>query len=295
MLLGNLLIALVSEKRFEEGDAIIDSIHKYSIRVGKPESYRNALFSAAKKAVNIGNYEKAICYNEELLNQNITDEEKSIIEKQRSTILYNQEVVEGVHELESMFTSLQPGSTDWFEAGHKLSSAYYLINAHEKNATVLIKMYQAINLNGSVGSGYYLWVLNNLWGLSLETESYHDALRYAKENQNYLSGLSDVPDEYIYDALNGVIVAKMRSKTLDGIDSDLESIERYYRRRYGEISSEYATYLHNRGRTYQLQNKLDEAKNTLLRSIAIQNKVEGKPMERTVKYYMEVEQKLEEL
>ena len=87
----------------------------------------------------------------------------------------------------------------------------------------------------------------------------------------------------------------MKSNTLDGIDSDLENIEQFYRNQYGEISSEYATYLHNRGRAFQLQNKLDEAKGTLLQSITLQNKLEGKPLERTVKYYMEVEQQLGEL
>jgi tetratricopeptide (TPR) repeat protein len=295
LLSGNLLSALVAEKRFEECDDIIDSIQQYSIKTGKPDFYKNALFSAANKAANIGNYEKAIAYNNELLNLDITDEEKPIIEDQRSTILYNQEAVEGLHEFETMFTSLQCGSSDWFEVGHKLSSAYYLLNYRDKNTAVLVKMYQAININKSVGSDYYLWVLNNLLGLSLETESYQEALRYAKEKQNYLSELSDVPDEYIYNAINDVIVAKLKSQTIDSIDSDLERIEKYYRSRYGEISSRYAIYLHNRGRAYQLQNKLDEAKNTLLKSITIQNKVDGKPFEGTVKYYMEVEQQLAKL
>jgi len=198
-------------------------------------------------------------------------------------------------ELETQFSSLQIGSEDWFETGHKLSSAYYLVKAHDKNADVLRKMYQAISLNDAVGADYYLWVLNNLFGLSLETEAYSDALKYANEKQNYLAGLSDVPAEYNYNSLNDIIVAKMKSNTLDGIDLELDKIESYYRMTYGEISSEYATYLHNRGRAYQLQNKLEEAKTTLLRSITIQNKVEGKPLGRTVKYYMEVEQQLSEL
>lgn len=295
LLSGNLLSALVAEKRFEECDDIIDSIQQYSIKTGSPEFYKNALFSAANKAANIGNYEKAIAYNNELLNLDITDEEKPIIEDQRSTILYNQEAVEGLHEFETMFTSLSCGSSDWFEVGHKLSSAYYLLNYRDKNTAVLVKMYQAININKSVGSDYYLWVLNNLLGLSLETESYQETLRYAEEKQNYLSELSDVPDEYIYNAINDVIVAKLKSQAIDSIDSDLERIEKYYRSRYGEISSRYAIYLHNRGRAYQLQNKLDEAKNTLLKSITIQNKVDGKPFEGTVKYYMEVEQQLAKL
>ena len=53
--------------------------------------------------------------------------------------------------------------------------------------------------------------------------------------------------------------------------------------------------LDNKKRAYQLQNKLDEAKETLLRSITLQNKLEGRPLQRTVKYYMEVEHQLGEL
>lgn len=295
MLSGNLLIALVSENRFEECDGILDSIQQYCIKRGNIGPYKNALFSAANKAASIGNYEKALCFNDQLLKQNITDEEKSIIDNQRNTIVFNQESVERLPELEMLFSSLRIGSEDWFETGHKLSSAYYLVKAHDKNADVLRKMYQAISLNDAVGADYYLWVLNNLFGLSLESEAYSDALKYANEKQNYLAGLSDVPDEYNYNSLNDIIVAKMKSNNLDGIDSELDKIESYYRMTYGEISSEYATYLHNRGRAYQLQNKLEEAKTTLLRSITIQNKVEGKPLGRTVKYYMEVEQQLSEL
>ena len=42
--------------------------------------------------------------------------------------------------------------------------------------------------------------------------------------------------EYRYNSLNDLVVAKMKSNTLDGIDSDLESIEKFYRNQYGENS-----------------------------------------------------------
>lgn len=187
------------------------------------------------------------------------------------------------------------GEDDWFETGHKLSSAYYLVKDFDKNGIVLTAMYKAIDLNKSIGADYYLWVISNLYGLSLEKEEHQDALRYAMEKIDYLTTIDDVPVNYRYNALNDLVVAKMKSSTLDGIDSDLESIEKFYRNQYGENSNEYATYLHNRGRAYQLQNKLDAAKETLLQSITLQNKLEGKPLERTVKYYMEVEQQLGEL
>ena len=294
MLAGNLFMALISSERFEESDGLLESIKLYSIENNTP-TYKNALFSAANRVGSIGNYDKALAYNNVLLASNITDEERSVIENQRNSILYNQEIVGNLPSLENVFASLPIGQDDWFETGHKLSQAYYLIKEIDKNTNILIKMYQAIDLNKSVGTDYYLWILNNLYGVSIDMESYQDALRYAKEKVNYLSELSDVPDEYKYIALNALVVAKMRSNTLDGIDSDFITIENFYRAQYGEISSEYASYLHNRGRTYQLQNKLDEAKATLLKSITIQNKVEGKPLDRTVKYYMEVEQQLGEL
>lgn len=295
MLSGNLLKALISEGRYEASEALFKDLQQYSENTQKPEIYKNALFSAVNRASNMGNYAKAIEYNATLLSLNLSNEERDIIENQKKTILYNQEVVESLPVLENAFVSLQSGQDEWFETGHKLSSAYYLVKNYKKNRSVLTEMYQAINSNKSIGTDYYLWVLNNLYGLSIDTEEFKAALEYATEKCKYLSRLSDVPDIYRYNALNDLVVAKMRSNTLDGIDSDLEKIENFYRVQYGELSSEYATYLHNRGRAYQLQNKFDKAKGTLLRSITLQNKLEGKPLERTVKYYMEVEQQMGEL
>ena len=295
MLSGNLLMALISAERYEESATLLKEIQQYSVNAQKPDTYKNALFSAANRAANMGNYVKAIEYNTTLLSLHLSKEESDVIENQKSTISYNQEVVESLPLLENAFSSLKIGQDDWFEAGHKLSSAYYIVKDINKNSVVLTAMHKAIDLNKSIGSDYYLWVISNLYGLSLDKEEYPDALRYAMEKINYLNTLNDVPDNYRYNALNELVVAKMKSNTLDGIDSDLENIEKFYRNQYGEISSEYASYLHNRGRAFQLQNKLDEAKETLLQSITLQNKLEGKPLERTVKYYMEVEQQLGEL
>lgn len=291
---GNLFMALISTDKFAESDDLLNCIQNYSITNNTP-SYKNALYSAANRLANNGNYAKALSYNTILLASNITDEERSVIENQRNTILFNQEVVEGLPTLETIFASSIVGHDDWFEIGYKLSSGYYLLKDLDKNSKVLIKMYDAIDLNKSTGTDYYVWILSNLYGLSLDKEDYKAAFRYANEKWEYISQLSDVPETYLHNALNDIVVAKMKSNTLDGIDSDLEKIEKFYRTQYGVMSSEYATYLHNRGRAYQLQNKLDEAKENLLQSITLQNKLEGKPLDRTVKYYMEVEQQLGEL
>ena len=295
MLSGNLLMALISAERYDESAALLKDIQQYSVNTQMPDTYKNALFSAANRTANMSNYAKAIEYNTTLLSLNLSKKESDVIENQKSTILYNKNVVESLPALEKTFATLKIGQDDWFEAGHKLSSAYYLVKDLDKNGIVLTAMYKAIDLNKSIGADYYLWVISNLYGLSLEKEEHQEALRYAMEKIDYLTTIDDVPVNYRYNALNDLVVAKMKSSTLDGIDSDLESIEKFYRNQYGENSNEYATYLHNRGRAYQLQNKLDAAKETLLQSIALQNKLEGKPLERTVKYYMEVEQQLGEL
>lgn len=295
MLSGNLLMALISAERYEESVHLLKDIQQYSVNSQSPDAYKNALFSAANRAANMGNYAKAIEYNTTLLNLHLSKEERDVIENQKSTISYNQEVIESLPVLENTFSSLKIGQDDWFETGHKLSSAYYLVKDLDKNGIVLTAMYKAIDLNKSIGADYYLWVISNLYGLSSEEEKHQDALKYALEKIDYLATIKDVPDNYRYNALNDLIVAKMKSNTLNGIDSDLENIEKFYRNQYGEISSEYAFYLHNRERAYQLQNKLDAAKETFLQSIILLNKVEGKPFERTVKYYMEVEQQLGEL
>ena len=295
MIAGNLLTALISANKIEESDKTIDDIKRYSTKSNRPESYKNALFSAAKQYADIRNYSKAFSYIEELLKLSITDKEREIIENQKNTILYNQEVVESLSDLKKDFDFLQTGSQNWFETGHKLSSAYYLVKALDKNADVLNRMYEAIDLNKSIGTDYYLWVLNNLIGMNMDKEEFQDALKYSNERWNYLSSLIDVPKDYLFNSLNELIVAKMKSNNLDDIDFNFKEIERFYRTQYGEVSSEYATYLHNRGRAYQLQNRLKEAKAALLKSITIQNKINGKPLDKTVKYYMEVEQKLGEL
>lgn len=243
----------------------------------------------------MGNYVKAIEYNTTLLSLHLSKEESDVIENQKSTISYNQEVVESLPVLETTFSSLKIGQDDWFETGYKLSNAYFLVKDFDKSGIVLAAMYKAIDLSKSIGSDYYLWIISDLFGLSLEKEEYQDALRYAMEKINYLNTLNDVPDNYRYNALNEVVVAKVRSNILDGIDSDLVILKEFYLSKYGEISNEYATYLHNRGRVYQLQNKLEEAKSALLKSINIQNKINGKPLDRTVKYYMEIEYQLGEI
>ena len=61
---------------------------------------------------------------------------------------------------------------------------------------------------------------------------------------------------------------------------------------FGEQSENYSKHLHNQGRAYQLQGRLNEAKQIYLRAIALQIKNDRVPINRTVQYLLEVEKQI---
>ena len=290
---GNLLMAIISTERWSECDNILKDIKNYGGRnVNDADIYKNVLFSAANRFNSKGNYAKALSLNTELLELSLSDKERTIIENQTNTIKYNRDIINALCQLEEQFQTFSQGSAEWFEAGHKLSSAYFLQKKVDKNICVLRKMYDAIAANTSTGEDYLLWVLNNLYGICFEKEEYNDALRYAIEKWNYISSVSDITEDYLYYALNDVVVAKLRSNHLEGIDDILEKVGVLCSKHFGEQSENYSTHLHNQGRAYQLQGRLDEAKRIYLRAIALQIKNNRVPINRTVQYLMEVEKQI---
>lgn len=295
MLYGNLLMTLASNGEYAKCESLLNEIEIYSKKTHNPTQYANALFSLANSLCEKGKYVSALGYNAQLLKLSLSDEEKQVVERQTNTIKYNQEITESHSLLEERFRSLEIGSAEWFETAHKLSSAYYIFKDWDGNDCVLKNMYEAMLSHPTNGSDYRLWVLMNLYMNCLENEDYSDALRFALEKYEVILSVSDATELHRINAINDVAVAKMKCNNLEGIDSDLAAIESFDLAQFGEISGEYATYLHNRGRAYQLQKKFDEAKETLLKAISIQNKVEGKPFKNTVKYYMEVQQELGEI
>ena len=80
MLSGNLLMALISAERYEESANLLKGIQQYSVNVQKPDVYKNALYSAANRAANMGNYAKAIEYNTTLLSLHLSKEESDVID-----------------------------------------------------------------------------------------------------------------------------------------------------------------------------------------------------------------------
>ena len=129
-------------------------------------------------------------------------------------------------------------------------------------------------------------------GICFEKEEYNDALRYAIEKWNYISSVPDITEDYLYYALNDVVAAKLRSNHLEGIDENLENVGALCSKLFGEQSENYSTHLHNQGRAYQLQGRLNEAKQIYLRAITLQIKNNRVPINRTVQYLMEVEKQI---
>lgn len=289
---GNLLIAIIPTEKWDECDEILKDIKNYGRCANDHDIYKNALFSAANGFNSKGNYSKALTLNTELLGLDLSDKERTTIENQTNAIKYNRDIIAALPQLEEQIRTFPQGSADWFDAAHKLSSAYYIQKEVDKNTHVLKRMYDAIAANASNGDDYFFWVLNNLYGICFEKEEYSDALRYATEKWDYIASISDITEDYLYYALNDVVAAKLKSNCLDGIDDDLEKAEIYCRKLFGEGSNAYAIYLHNRGRAYQLQGRLSEAKQTYLMATALQIKNDGAPTNRTVQYLMEAEKQI---
>lgn len=291
-ILGNLLIAIVKTDKRKDYISILDKIKDYGEISKDVNIYKNALYSISKSLNEIGEYNDALLMNEKLFQQNLTAEERNIIEQQRKDVIFNKEITESKRELEHLFKSLPEGDAEWFEVSHKLSSAYRLNKEYSKNLEVLISMYQSIKNGSTQGNDYFLWVLNSLVGNYLDIEDYDNALKFAIEKKQFLESIQDVPETIFYAAINSLIVVKLRANNFCGIDSDLEECRLICTKLYGENSSNYGIFLHNKARAYQLQGKFNDAKKTYLNAIKIQRDLDGKPMARTVQFLMDVENQI---
>lgn len=292
-ILGNLLMVLVSENRVEESHSVLNELNDFGKRTNNPKIYKNALYSAIKRYNDIGNYTQALILNKELVGLNFSEEERAVIEEQTKTIEYNNDITIALPQLEKKFDSLSQGSADWFDIGHKLSSAYYLSKRLDDDINVLKLLYKGCLAKADTSSDYFFWVINNLYGSCMDTNRFEDALKYAIEKLKCLSSIPDeVPEDLIYYAVNNVIAAKLRSKTLNDIDVDLDRAESLCSKIFGKESILYAVHLHNKGRAYQLQGKFNDAKQWYLKSIALHTKIKGSPMNRTVKFLMETENQI---
>lgn len=292
MIMGNLLMALVSSNKTDDVHIILKDIKDYGKRTNNPSFYKNALFSAVKRYNTIGDYTQALSLSKVLSGLDFTEQEKEILAKLTNEIEYNNEITSSLPQLESQFTSLTKGSPEWFDIAHKLSNAYYLNKRLENNHEVLKSMYETCIANPVAGSDYLFWVLINLYGNALESERFNDALTYANSRLQYLSSMPDAPEDYVFYAVNDIVVAKLKSKQLTDIDADLDRAISLCTKVFGKGTSNYGICLHNKGRAYQLSGKLIEAKQLYLEAIALQTKEAGYSTNRTVQYLMETERQI---
>lgn len=294
MLCGNLLSCYVSIGK-TDFEKTLKEIKSFAARTNNPSTYHDALYAVADILTNQGKFTEALTFNQRLSEQDLSHAEQQSVVQQQMNILYCSDLMAELPQLESQRTTLETGGEAWFETMKKLSDAYYLKHESDSNLAILTDMYNACTAYPSIGNNYLLWVLNSLYNLYLKQGQYNNALKCSFEKYTFLASLPDVPEMYRYNALNDIVVAKLKSNQLDGIDDDMSKLETYYANQFGTTSREYSFYLHNRGRAYQLQNRLDEAKATLLKAINIQNKVDGNPLEKTFTYYNEVVQELGEI
>lgn len=291
-LLGNIVTASAETDSIKLTFDILDEIKTYGLKNNNSEIYKNALYSTANKLNARGCYDVALSLNLQLKDVTLTDRERAIIEEQTNNITFNKEIIETLPQLNESFKSFALNSIEWFDIGHKLASAYFISNEKGKMLDVLKQMYSVIKLDNTIGKDYYYWILNNLYGISLELGDNNDALLYALEKWQYVSSITDIPDDISFLAINNLVVAKLRSSQLEGIDAYLDKYNVLCVTLYGDNSKEYSVYLHNVGRAYQLQGNLNEAKRNYLLANTLHIKNVGKANPLTIQYLAEVEEQL---
>ena len=294
-IVGNLLIQIISIGQNNEFDKLLNEIKNYSDQSGDTHSYFASIYASAQKYYESGIYDKALSLNAQSFDLDISNRDRELVEDQRRNILYAQDIDEEFPSLLELYNTLPHDSREWFEIGIKLSDVFFIRKDGNSGRKVQSEMFDAINKYPEIGKDYLYSVLNSLYNINIENKDYNEALRYAYEIKDFVYNSPEASEYNYLCASNNLVVAKMKCGIIESIDEDLDKEEMYTRLIYGENSSDYAYYLHNRGRAYQLQDKLEVAKETLLKSITLQNKVKGKPLDQTFKYYMELEQQLGEL
>lgn len=293
-LTGNLLLKEIEMGILSEYPGRLKDIKEYGEKTANQNIYIDALYSVSNAFNKKGDYETALKINAELMKMTEAEHLRDIVLEQRSEIQYNREVMEDIPNLEKQFENQYGASEEWFEIAYNLASAYYITNELDKMLDILNNMYSAIKANNVIGKDLYYGILNDLYGVNLDQENYVAALQYALEKWHYVSTMTDVPEDIYFSAINDLVVAKLRSSKLGGIDSDLETCRNLCVNLYGDNSTEYSIYLHNVGRAYQLQGNLNEAKRNYLLANALHIKNVGKANPRTVQYLAEVEEQLVE-
>ena len=275
MLYGNLACSYIEVNDFNNCDRIYE-LMKNRYGNSNQEYYKN-LLALVIRAGQHNQYAQALSYLAKAEQGALTRNDIDLLKWNNDGIIFNKGIAVHFADFETNYTAYEIGTAEWFDNAHKLSCAYNLIHDHSKNLDVLRSMLDAIHSNQENGEPYIHWVYNNLIGVSLEMAQNDLALQYATDRLNYIESLGSLPEDsqaYYMSCLNDVVVAQLKSGKIEGIDVTLDKLRVLYIAAYGEVSKQYAIFLHNRGRAYQIQNQLEDAQETLLNAISIQNKVE---------------------
>lgn len=297
-LYGNLACSYVVKSDFENCNRICDLMQSYYDRLSDSSSYYKNLLSIGILAADYKNYEWALSYFDLAEQGNLDPTDINLLKWNKDGVTFNLNILNHTNDYISSYESLAYGTVEWFENAYNLSTAYNLSGERDKTLDVLTSMKKAYDTYTSNGEDYILWIYNSFVSVCFNSLMYDDASTYAKERLDYINSLGVVPQEsyaYYANCINDLVSAKLKAKNIENIDKFLDELKHYYLTIYGENSKQYAIYLHNRGRAYQLQNKLDEAKETLLKALSVQKDTMGDLIENTVKYYIEVVEELGEL
>lgn len=288
----NMLKPLIFVGNDVEFEKILNEIKVYSSKINDVHPYFASLFGSAKFYFENGNVNKALAINERATQLSINDDDIVLLDDQRKAFLCAKQLIDDFNITLEKFNSLPEYSYDWFEAGIKLSNAYFLKKDVLSDIDILNKLYEGIRIAPSIGKDYQYSVLNSLFTLNYSNADYYAALKYAHEIKDFVNNHPDAREYDYLGAYSNIVCAKIKCNSIDDIDSDLDKIQKYTNLIFGENSTQYASYLNNRGRAYQLQGKLDDAKEFYLKAIALNTKIKGSPDSGTVQYLLETNEQI---
>lgn len=295
LLYGNILATIADDGDIEHCYELLPAIKAYGSTTNDERFYANSLYTCALHLGQSRHYHEALSVIDMIPIEGFSNDELEIINNLRKSYLQNKETLSNFDNLLLLQSQACIGSSNWYNVSYEIANGYMLQGNLRQCLKTLETIYSAYEKESTNQGASPLSLINSLLNLTTQLEQDSSFLKYALVKHDLLNSNKDLPKEYLIGNINEIIAGQLRCRLLEGIDERLNQIESYYRTQYGETSNEYAIYLHNRGRAFQLQNKLDEAKATLLRSISIQNKIAGRPMEKTFKYFMEVEKQLSQI
>ncbi len=292
----NLIVALADEGDVERCNNLLSEINKYSKAISDPAFYANAVYNCATHFANSHRYEEALNYIEQIPTDIYTDDEIKYLNQLRQAYTDNLNIITKFDKLVNSLANYSEGSPEWFNTIYDIELGYNLKGNFQESFKLLEHVYNVYLDHQDVEAASPSYLFDRLTTCASQLQDYDAFLKYANAKQDYLNKLEvDTSSKIYVNSLNGVVVAQVLCKQLDGIDEKLNQLESNFKVLYGDKSVEYAAYLHNRGRAYQLQNKLEEAKSSFLKSIAIQGEVQAQITGKTIKYLKEVEQALSDI